>query len=193
MHFCDTSQDTFYKPPTRRGGQGTKPALSFQKGIEFFLFFFSLQKVKEIKNKKLKIYPQWVYFLQGGILIDRHIQYRDIQSSLLSPGATSLNTCTIHRISYFLTSCFHGGLEAARPEVNLPVGERGLSPRGTRTEETRVKCSSPRDWHVSPEILGGAGPRTKYVFGVCVQQVHGLQPRGLQDPRGGSRDVKGTS
>lgn len=31
----------------------------------------------------------------------------------------------------------------------------------------------PGDWHISTEILGGDGPRTNYVFGVCVQQAMG--------------------
>lgn len=44
---------------------------------------------------------------------DKQIQYRHIQSCLTSAASIpSLNTSTIHRISYFPMSCFNGQPEA---------------------------------------------------------------------------------
>lgn len=52
---------------------------------------------------------------------------------------------------------------------------------------------------MSTEILGADGPRTKYIFGVCVQQAHGHNLTttssgvALVPQQGGSRPTKNTS
>lgn len=51
LYFCEKSQDTFYKRHMRPGGQGTKPALSFQQGTELFLLSTKSQR-KEKKDIK---------------------------------------------------------------------------------------------------------------------------------------------
>lgn len=108
--FCVKSQDTFYKPHMGGGCQGTKPALSFQKGD---LIIFS---TKTCFKKGKNVYPREAYFLQRNL----DNQIHTVQSHpviALSSGANSLffNTPTIHRISNFLRNCFHiqpGGHQA---------------------------------------------------------------------------------
>lgn len=51
LYFCEKSQDTFYKRHMRPGGQGTKPALSFQQGTKLFLLSTKSQR-KEKKDIK---------------------------------------------------------------------------------------------------------------------------------------------
>lgn len=61
------------------------------------------------------------------------------------------------------------------PAAKLEVKERAQWPSARAAScapRNRVKCSSQRDWHMSTEILGADRPRTKYIFGVCVQKAH---------------------
>lgn len=52
---------------------------------------------------------------------------------------------------------------------------------------------------MSTEILGADGPRTKYIFGVCVQQAHGRNVTSTSSgvafapQQGGFRPTKNTS
>ena len=127
-------------------------------------------------------------------MINRYVQYRDVSSPLKSRGQhPRFNTSTVHRISHFLTSCFHGqprGPGGPQAQGKLAGGwASARPPRGTGAEG--IKCSSPRDW---PWIRGSWGerPRTKYVFGVCAQQAHSCSSmdrlnrlHGLEDPADG--------
>lgn len=148
--FCVKSQDTFYKPHMGGGCQGTKPALSFQKGD---LIIFS---TKTCFKKGKNVYPREAYFLQRNLDNQTHtVQSHPVIA--LSSGANSLffNTPTIHRISNFLRNCFHiqpGGHQARGKRARVlntapgqrrtgpPVPGPGLhpvcAPRGCRAEET---------------------------------------------------------
>lgn len=113
-------------------------------------------------------------------MINRYIQYRDIQSSLFSPGATSCSLILqIHRISNFLTSCFRGqpGHQAAtEPEVrqHRALGHRS---QGAAVLKKQSKVLQSERLALSTEILGGEGGGAQnqirlWCVCVCVQQVH---------------------
>lgn len=89
-------------------------------------------------------------------MINRYVQYRDIQSSLSSPGATSCSLILqIHRISDFLTSCFCGQ-PATEPEVCQHAALRHRA-QGAAVLKKQSKVLQSERLAASMEILGGWG------------------------------------
>lgn len=108
----------------------------------------------------------------GNILVLILLQF--IESLISSPAASTASP---------------GGLEAPKPKVSLQVGEQALGPPGHRCWRNKVLQS--KRLAVNTGILGER-PRTKYVFGVCVQQAHSCSSmdrlnrlHGLEDPADG--------
>ena len=168
LYFCEKPQDTFYKRHMRPGGQGTKPALSFQQGTELFLLSTKSQRKEK---KDIKGIPNHGHtFCREEASWSTDMYSTGMSSHLSSPGGNIL-ILILQFIESLISSpaastASPGGLQAPKPKVNLQVGEQALSPPGHWCWRNKVLQSK----RLAREYgdPGGEHPRTKYVFGVFV-------------------------